>query len=64
MTYEGMEIADGEHAGLSWDRLVRGDVGKGEKERIQKALLAYCAQDTLAMARLLAYFQRVVSSLN
>jgi hypothetical protein len=59
MTYKDMEIADGGEAGLAWDRLVRGAVGKGEKETIRKALLVYCAQDTLALARLLAYLQRV-----
>ena len=58
MTYEGMEIADGGQAAQAWDRIVRGDVGLGEEERLRKALSAYCAQDTLAMARLLAYLQR------
>jgi predicted RecB family nuclease len=62
MTYEGMEIANGEQAGLVWDHLVRGEVGKGEKERVRKALLAYCAQDTLGMTKLLAYLQRAVRS--
>jgi predicted RecB family nuclease len=54
MTYEGMEIGDGGEAAQAWDRIVRGDVGI----ELRKALLAYCAQDTLAMARLLAYLQR------
>jgi hypothetical protein len=53
-----MEIGDGGEAAQAWDRIVRGDVGIGEEERLRKALLAYCAQDTLAMARLLAYLQR------
>jgi hypothetical protein len=55
--YEGMEVADGGDAGLAWSRLVRGDIGNGEKQKIREALLAYCAQDTVAMARLLAYLQ-------
>jgi hypothetical protein len=58
MTYKGMEIADGGEAAHAWDRILRGDVGKNEEERLRKALLAYCAQDTLAMARLLRYLQR------
>jgi hypothetical protein len=62
MTYEGMEVADGGQAGLAWDRLVRGDAGKCEREGIRKALLAYCAQDTLAMARLLDYFHETARS--
>jgi hypothetical protein len=60
MKYDGMEVADGGAAGRTWDRLVRGDVGNGEKERIRKALLAYCAQDTLAMVRVLTYLQNQV----
>lgn len=57
MTYVGMGIADGEQAGLAWDRLVRGNLAKVEWELVRKALLAYCRQDTLAMARLLDFLQ-------
>jgi hypothetical protein len=54
MTYEGMEIADGQAAGLAWERLIRGSLDQAECERIRKALLDCCEQDTLAMANLLA----------
>ena len=53
MTYEGMEVANGQDAGLAWESLVRGSVNPGERDRIRKALLDYCGQDTLAMVRLL-----------
>jgi hypothetical protein len=53
MTYEGMEVANGQDAGLAWESLVRGDLACEERERIRKALLEYCRQDTLAMVRLL-----------
>lgn len=53
MTYEGMEVADGQDAGLAWERLIRGSLAQAECERIRKALLDYCGQDTLAMVRLL-----------
>lgn len=53
MTYEGMEVAHGEAAGLAWDRMVRGGVVADERQRLKSALLAYCSQDTLAMAKLL-----------
>jgi hypothetical protein len=62
MTYKGMEIADGGNAGLAWDRLVHGDVGIDEMARIRQALLLYCTQDTLAMARILAYLRSVLRS--
>jgi hypothetical protein len=53
MTYDGMEVANGQAAGLAWESLVRGGLGRDEHERIRKALLDYCGQDTLAMVRLL-----------
>ena len=53
MTYDGMEVANGQDAGLAWESLVQGDLNSGERERIEKALRAYCGLDTLAMVRLL-----------
>jgi len=59
MTYEGMEVAHGEAAGLAWDRMVRGGVDGDEKQHLKAALLAYCRQDKLAMVRLLESLQTV-----
>jgi hypothetical protein len=53
MTYEGMDVANGTDAGVAWESLVRGGLDQAEHERIRKALLEYCEQDTLAMVRLL-----------
>jgi len=53
MSYEGMQVANGQDAGLAWEALIRGDLDQGERDRIRKALLEYCGQDTLAMVRLL-----------
>ena len=53
MTYEGMDVADGTDAGLAWESLIRGGLDQAERDRIGKALLAYCGQDTLAMLKLL-----------
>lgn len=58
MTYRGMEVADGAQAGLNWDRLVRGGLESAQRDRLREALLAYCAQDTLAMARLVEFLRR------
>jgi len=57
MTYHGMEIANGQDAGLAWESLVRGSLEQCEGNRIRKALLDYCGQDTLAMVRLLHRLQ-------
>lgn len=52
MTYDGMEVADGQDAGIAWERLIRGGLDQAESERIRKALLDYCGQDTMALVRL------------
>jgi hypothetical protein len=39
MTYEGMEVADGQAAGLAWESLISGDCGEGKSQRKRKALL-------------------------
>ena len=57
MTYDDMEVAAGEQAGLVWDALIRREVGDADKKRLRGALLAYCRQDTLALARLLKTLQ-------
>lgn len=53
MTYDGMQVANGQDAGLAWKSLTRGGLDQAERDRIRKALLDYCGQDTLAMVRLL-----------
>jgi hypothetical protein len=57
MTYAGMAVANGQEAGLAWESLVQGDLNCDERERIRKALLEYCAQDTLGMAHLVEKLQ-------
>jgi uncharacterized protein DUF2779 len=52
MTYAGMEVAEGQGAGLAWESLVRGGLVEIEREKIRNALLDYCGQDTLAMVKL------------
>jgi hypothetical protein len=53
MFYEGMELAGGNEAGLAWEKMVHAEMGREERRRLRDALLAYCKQDTLAMAKLL-----------
>ena len=59
MTYTGMQVANGQDAGLAWESLVRGGLDGDERDRIGKALLEYCEQDTLGMLRLVAKLQHV-----
>ena len=53
MTYEGMEVPNGQAAGLAWQAMISGDSSEAERKAKRKALLAYCGQDTLALAKLL-----------
>jgi len=57
MTYEGMEVPNGQAAGLAWQSMVAGNPGDAERQTKRKALLDYCGQDTLALVRLLAALQ-------
>ena len=50
-----MEVAEGNEAGLAWERMVHAEVGSEERRRLREALLAYCRQDTLAMSKLLGF---------
>jgi len=59
MTYEGMKVGDGKAAGLAWESLVRGELDGWEREKIRKALLDYCGQDTLALVKLLDRLRQV-----
>jgi predicted RecB family nuclease len=53
MTYEGMEVPNGQAAGLAWEAIISGNCSEAEREAKRKALLAYCGQDTLALVQLL-----------
>jgi predicted RecB family nuclease len=61
MTYEGMEVADGQAAGLAWESLLRGGLDRDKHDKTRKALLDYCGQDTLAMLKIIESFQQSTS---
>jgi CRISPR/Cas system-associated exonuclease Cas4 (RecB family) len=53
MSYDGMEVAEGNEAGLAWEKMIHAEAGSEERKKLRDALVAYCKQDTLAMLRLL-----------
>ncbi len=61
MTYDGMEVADGQTAGLAWESLVAGEWSETERQRKRKVLLEYCCQDTLGMVKLVELLRQRVS---
>jgi hypothetical protein len=60
MTYETLEVAEGTSAGLTWTRLIDPATPSAEKRRQRRALLEYCKQDTLALAKLLEELRKFV----
>jgi hypothetical protein len=63
MTYEGMEVANGQNAGLSWESLVRGGLDCNDRDKITKAVLEYCRQDTLALVKIVATLRSISTDL-
>lgn len=59
MTYEGMEVPNGQAAGLAWEIIIREGCAESERQSKRQALLAYCGQDTLALVRLLEKLRAV-----
>jgi predicted RecB family nuclease len=57
MSYEGMEVANGQAAGLAWQAMISGSSSKAERQARRKALLDYCGQDTLALVQVLEALQ-------
>jgi hypothetical protein len=53
MSYEGMEVANGQAAGLVWQAMISRNCAHAERLAKRKALVDYCGQDTLALVRLL-----------
>lgn len=52
MTYETMEVGSGTEAGSAWARMIEPGTPTREKGRLTQALIEYCKQDTLALAKL------------
>ncbi|HTZ97640.1 MAG TPA: DUF2779 domain-containing protein [Terriglobales bacterium] len=52
MTYEGMEVPNGQAAGLAWEAIIGGNGTESERRSKRQALLDYCGQDTLALVKL------------
>ncbi len=52
LSYKDMNIADGTAALIAYQKLLKPEISKAEKEKIRKDLLAYCKLDTLAMVEI------------
>ena len=54
LDYRNLVVADGVQAGITWMKLLDPSVNDEDKRHLKQGLLAYCAQDTLALASLIA----------
>ncbi|MGA2121502.1 MAG: DUF2779 domain-containing protein [Methanoregula sp.] len=61
LSYEGLEIGNGDAALVTFAMMAQGKMGADEMERKRAALLEYCKMDTLAMVRLHEVLQGFVS---
>jgi len=52
LSYEGLEVADGDTAITRFARMARGEITADAMEVTRRQLLEYCRMDTLAMVRL------------
>ena len=60
LSYEGMEIADGEAAAASFEDMFEGTVTGNAAEIVCENLIAYCRLDTMAMARIVETLRELV----
>ncbi len=61
-SYEGLEIANGDDALVTFAKMAQGTMAANEMERKRAALLEYCERDTLAMVRLYEVLRGFVAS--
>ena len=56
-TYDGMEVSEGNKAGLAWEKRIDSEAGSDGRKRLKDASLTYCRQDTFALMSLLEALQ-------
>jgi hypothetical protein len=61
ITYDGMDIQDGQTASNEYLRVTQTQVSEEEKKKVFAALEEYCRQDTLAMVEVLRVLDSILS---
>ena len=62
MSYDDLGVADGIQAGIAWAKLVDPATSPEEKDKLKRALLQYCGQDTIALARIIELLTKQTSA--
>ena len=60
LSYEKLNIKEGETASRKWKEVVLEGKNPEEKEQLMKDLLAYCRLDTLAMVQLFKFLEKEI----
>lgn len=60
VSYDEMEIADGQSASVCFEEMYSGDLSGEALETVRRNLLKYCQMDTLAMVRIVERFRELV----
>ena len=60
LSYQGLEVHQGDQASLTWWKLCFGSPQAGEKEKKAEALKRYCEMDTRAMLELYQAFSALI----
>jgi predicted RecB family nuclease len=61
LSYAGMEVGNGEEAGIAWEQMLRANKSIDEKAQLKQALLAYCRLDTWALVVLLRFIKSMAN---
>lgn len=59
LSYDALEVSNGEMASSTWLRMIHTDDGK-ERDAFRRQLLEYCRLDTLAMVRILEKMRELI----
>lgn len=62
MTYEGMDVPNGEAAGIAFTKMLDPSTLADDRASLREELLRYCGQDTLATVRILELLVKFASS--
>ena len=57
LAYDDLDVGDGMKAQEAFRHILSQEISEVQRESTRKALLAYCERDTLAMVRIVEYFQ-------
>jgi len=62
LSYDSLEIREGETASASWPILTGSEISEEEKEKLANNMLKYCERDTMAMVGILEHLEKEIKN--